>query len=144
MRKTIGNTPLIRLSHICPDVQLFGKHEACNPWGSVKDRIGKAMILNAEAKGLLRKGMTIVEPTSGNTGIALAAAARTRRYRIILTMPETMSIERQKLLSDLGAGLVLTPGAEGMKGAIAHAKAMTEAEAEAKILFQTIFFYFSI
>ena len=128
MTAILGNTPLIRLSRICPDAPLFGKHEARNPWGSVKDRIGGAMISDAEARGVLREGMTIIEPTSGNTGIALAAFAALRGYKLILTMPETMSIERRKLLSALGAELMLTPGAKGMAGSIARAKEMVEAE----------------
>ena len=122
--ESVGRTPLVRLSRICPDVALFAKHEARNPAGSVKDRVAVAMVLDAEARGALRKGMTIIEPTSGNTGIALAAVAASRGYSLTLTMPETMSVERRKLLSALGAELVLTPGAEGMKGAIARAEAM--------------------
>jgi len=126
--ESVGRTPLVRLSRICPDVALFAKHESRNPAGSVKDRVAVAMVLDAEARGALRKGMTIIEPTSGNTGVALAAVAASRGYSLTLTMPETMSIERRKLLSALGAGLVLTPGAEGMKGAIARAEVMAAEE----------------
>ena len=126
--EAVGGTPMLRLARICPDAPLFAKHEARNPAGSVKDRVGAAMILDAEARGALRKGMTIIEPTSGNTGIALAAVAAARGYALTLTMPETMSIERRKLLAALGAELVLTPGAAGMKGAIATAEGMAAAE----------------
>lgn len=121
---TIGHTPLVRLNHISKDLHatIAVKCEFFNPLGSVKDRIGAAMIEDAEAKGLLKKGTTIVEPTSGNTGIALAFVAAAKGYKLILTMPETMSLERRTLLAMLGAQLVLTPGSEGMKGAIARAE----------------------
>jgi cysteine synthase A len=121
---TIGRTPLVRLNHISKDLQatIAVKCEFFNPLGSVKDRIGAAMIEDAEAKGLLKEGTTIVEPTSGNTGIALAFVAAAKGYKLILTMPETMSVERRTLLAMLGAKLVLTPGSEGMKGAIARAE----------------------
>jgi len=121
--EAIGNTPLIRLNRIGADldVEILLKCEFFNPLNSVKDRIGKAMIEDAEAKGLLKEGGTIVEPTSGNTGIALAFVARAKGYKCILTMPESMSIERRKLLKLLGAELVLTPAPLGMKGAIAKA-----------------------
>jgi cysteine synthase A len=121
---TIGHTPLVRLNHISKDLDatIAVKCEFFNPLGSVKDRIGAAMIEDAEAKGLLKKGTTIVEPTSGNTGIALAFVAAAKGYKLILTMPETMSLERRTLLAMLGAQLVLTPGSEGMKGAIARAE----------------------
>ncbi|MGV8075395.1 MAG: cysteine synthase A [Syntrophobacteraceae bacterium] len=121
---TIGSTPLVRLNWLTRgmDAAVFVKLEMKNPLGSVKDRIGLAMVEAAEAKGLIREGTTIVEPTSGNTGIALAFVCAVKKYRIILTMPETMSLERRKLLKHLGAELVLTPGAEGMRGAINKAK----------------------
>ena len=122
----IGNTPLVKLNNYSADkglaLPLVAKVEFFNPAGSVKDRIAKAMIEDAEAKGLLKKGSVIIEPTSGNTGIGLAAAAAARGYKIILTMPETMSIERRNLLKAYGAQVVLTDGAKGMKGAIEKAK----------------------
>ena len=121
----IGGTPLLELTHIEEKENLKAKVlvklEYFNPAGSVKDRIGKAMIDDAEQKGLLKPGAVIIEPTSGNTGIGLAAVAAARGYRIILTMPETMSIERRQLLKAYGAEIVLTEGAKGMKGAIAKA-----------------------
>ena len=121
----IGNTPLLSLTRFSKEQGLesvlIGKLEANNPAGSVKDRIAKAMLDTAEAQGVLQEGSVIIEPTSGNTGIALAALAASRGYRIILTMPETMSVERRNLLSAYGAQLVLTDGASGMKGAIEKA-----------------------
>ncbi|MDF2934797.1 MAG: cysK1 [Paenibacillaceae bacterium] len=129
----IGNTPLLRLgkyaeSHSLPDTtRLLAKLEYFNPAGSVKDRIGNAMIQDAEERGVLHPGGTIIEPTSGNTGIALAFVAAAKGYRLILTMPETMSVERQNLLQALGAELVLTPGAEGMGGAIRRANDLADA-----------------
>jgi len=121
--ETVGNTPLIRLNRIGAnlDAEIIAKCEFYNPLNSVKDRIGKAMIEAAEADGSLKEGGVIVEPTSGNTGIALAFVARAKGYRCILTMPESMSLERRKLLKLLGAELVLTPAEKGMKGAIAKA-----------------------
>ncbi len=120
----IGNTPLVKLQRIVPahSATVLVKLESRNPGGSVKDRIGQAMILAAEKSGALKTGVAIVEPTSGNTGIALAMIAAARGYRCILVMPETMSVERRQLLALYGAELVLTPGAEGMKGAIAKAE----------------------
>ena len=121
----IGGTPLLKLTNYVKDnglqADIYGKLEYFNPAGSVKDRIAKAMIDDAEAKGLLTPDSVIIEPTSGNTGIGLSAVAASRGYRIILTMPETMSVERRNLLKAYGAELVLTEGSKGMKGAIAKA-----------------------
>lgn len=126
----IGGTPLLQLTNYSRQkslsATLIGKLEYFNPAGSVKDRIARAMIDDAEAKGLLKPDSVIIEPTSGNTGIGLAAVAASRGYRIILTMPETMSIERRNLLKAYGAELVLTDGAKGMKGAIAKAQELAE------------------
>lgn len=119
----IGNTPLLRLKKTNPTgADLVAKLEKQNPWGSVKDRIGLYMIDDGERRGLITKDTVIIEPTSGNTGVALAGVAAARGYKLILTMPETMSIERRKLLAALGAEIVLTPGPLGMKGAIAKAE----------------------
>lgn len=121
--EVIGSTPLAKLNRISEGAlaSIYAKLEFQNPLGSVKDRIGKAMIKAAEQQGLINPNTTIVEPTSGNTGLALALVCAVRNYRLILTMPETMSLERRKLLAHLGAKLVLTPGKEGMKGAITKA-----------------------
>ncbi len=120
----IGNTPLMRLNHVVGDANalVVAKLESFNPLHSVKDRIGVAMILDAEERGLINQDTLIIEPTSGNTGIALAFVCATRGYKLILTMPDTMSLERRKLLSIFGAQIVLTPGVEGMGGAIKKAE----------------------
>lgn len=126
----VGKTPLLQISSFSSmcglKTPLIAKLELFNPAGSVKDRIAKNMILQAEKEGYLKKGSVIIEPTSGNTGIALASTAAARGYRIILTMPETMSVERRKLLSAYGAELVLTDGSKGMKGAIEKAAMLAE------------------
>lgn len=121
----IGSTPLVDLSALAGGrVTLLGKREAANPGGSVKDRVARAMVDAAEASGSLGPGGTIIEPTSGNTGIGLAMIAAARGYRMILVMPDTMSVERRRLAAAYGAELVLTPGAEGMRGAVARADAL--------------------
>ena len=124
----IGHTPLLELTRVEQELglkaRLLAKLEACNPSGSVKDRIAKAMLDDAEAAGLLKPGATIIEPTSGNTGIGLAAVGAARGYRVMLVMPETMSVERRALMKAYGAELVLTEGAKGMRGAIEKAEAL--------------------
>ena len=126
----VGNTPLLEFSNFNKrhgiKATLIGKLEYFNPAGSVKDRVALAMIEDAEANGRLQPGATIIEPTSGNTGVGLAFVSAVKGYKLILTMPETMSLERRQLLQALGANLVLTPGAEGMKGAIAKAEALRD------------------
>ncbi len=126
----VGNTPLVRLHRLTEnlDAEVIVKLEYFNPMGSVKDRIGLSMIEDAEKEGILKKGSTIVEATSGNTGIALAFIGAARGYSVILTMPDTMSEERRKLLRSLGAELVLTPGKEGMNGAVAEAESIARAK----------------
>ncbi len=120
--ETIGNTPLVKINKLSKNRNLYAKVEFFNPAGSVKDRVALNMIEDAEKKGLINKNTTIIEPTSGNTGIGLALICAVKGYKIILTMPETMSIERRKLLSAYGAQLVLTEGSKGMKGAIEKAQ----------------------
>ena len=134
----IGNTPIVRLNNLTEglEAEVDVKVESFNPTGSVKDRVAVAMIEDAEEKGLLKPGATIIEPTSGNTGIGLAFAAAAKGYKLIITMPETMSIERRKFVSVLGAEIVLTPGADGMGGAIAKAKELNENTPDSIILGQ--------
>ena len=132
---TIGNTPLVKLNRVSGG-NVFAKVEARNPSFSVKCRIGASMIWEAEKAGLLTEGKEIIEPTSGNTGIALAFVAASRGYKLTLTMPNTMSLERRKLLKALGANLVLTEGAKGMKGAIEKANEILASDPEKFVLLQ--------
>ena len=136
----IGRTPMLELTHFeqthCLNAHLLAKVESFNPGGSVKDRAALSMIVDAEKKNLLKPGSVIIEPTSGNTGIGLAWVAKLKGYRVILTMPETMSLERRKLLSALGAEIVLTPGSEGMQGAIDKAEELRQTLGNAIILQQ--------
>ena len=139
----IGNTPILKLNRYTEavgvkDATILAKLEYLNPAGSVKDRIALAMIEDAEKKGLLKEGATIIEPTSGNTGIGLAAVATARGYRTIITLPDTMSVERRNLLKAYGAELVLTEGAKGMKGAIEKAEALKNEIADSIVLGQFV------
>jgi cysteine synthase A len=140
LTELVGNTPLLRLSQYGDKegakANIIAKLESFNPLSSVKDRIALSMVEDAEKKGILKPGSVIIEPTSGNTGIGLAFVSSIKKYRLILTMPETMSIERRNLLKALGAELVLTPGAEGMKGAIAKSKELQAQTSNAVILQQ--------
>ena len=134
--QSIGNTPLVRISKLTSHSKLFAKMESRNPAQSVKCRIGANMIWQAENAGTLKPGMEIIEPTSGNTGIALAMVGASRGYKVTLTMPETMSIERRKVMKALGANLVLTEGPKGMKGAVDKANELVETAAGKAILLQ--------
>lgn len=134
--QSIGNTPLVKISKLTTHPRLYAKIESRNPAQSIKCRIGSNMIWQAEKDGQLKKGMEIIEPTSGNTGIALAMVGASRGYKVTLTMPETMSLERRKIMKALGANLVLTEGPKGMKGAVEKAHELVEAAAGGAILLQ--------
>ncbi|WP_136679899.1 cysteine synthase A [Neptunomonas sp. XY-337] len=133
---TIGRTPLVRLARLAPDAEIYAKIESRNPAGSVKCRIGASMIWSAEESGQLKPGMTLVEPTSGNTGIALAFVAASRGYKLKLTMPSSMSIERRKLMKALGAEIVLTAPEKGMKGAIDKAQELVDEAPDTTLMLQ--------
>ncbi len=133
---SIGNTPLVQLKQLAPNAKLYAKIESRNPAGSVKCRIGASMVWAAEKSGQLKPGMTLVEPTSGNTGIALAYVAAARGYKLVLTMPSSMSIERRKLMKALGAEIVLTEAAKGMKGAIAKATELVDSNPSTHLMLQ--------
>ena len=133
---SIGNTPLVRLGRLAPHAEIYAKIESRNPAGSIKCRIGASMIWAAEKSGQLKPGMTLVEPTSGNTGVALAFVAASRGYNLTLTMPASMSIERRKLMKALGADIVLTPPEKGMKGAIEKAQEIVDADPENTLMLQ--------
>ncbi|BBB28959.1 cysteine synthase A [Neptunomonas japonica] len=133
---SIGNTPLIKLSRLAPDATIYAKIESRNPAGSIKCRIGASMIWAAEKSGKLKSGMTLVEPTSGNTGIALAFVAASRGYKLMLTMPASMSIERRKLMKALGAEIILTPAEKGMKGAIDKAQEIVDTDPDNILMLQ--------
>ena len=139
LTELVGSTPLLRISGLeGQEAEIVLKLEYFNPGGSVKDRVALAMIEDAEQKGVLKKGSTIIEPTSGNTGVGLAWVGTSKGYKVVLTMPETMSLERRSLLKALGAELVLTPGAEGMKGAIRKAEELRDNTPDAVILGQFV------
>jgi cysteine synthase A len=133
---SIGNTPLVHLKKLAPGAKLYAKIESRNPAGSVKCRIGASMVWAAEESGLLKSGMTLVEPTSGNTGIALAYVAAARGYKLVLTMPSSMSIERRKLMKALGAEIILTEPARGMKGAIEKASELVNSNPTTHLMLQ--------
>ncbi|WP_020682281.1 cysteine synthase A [Marinobacterium rhizophilum] len=133
---SIGNTPLVQLKQLAPHARLYAKIESRNPAGSVKCRIGANMVWAAEKSGQLKPGMTLVEPTSGNTGVALAYVAAARGYKLVLTMPSSMSIERRKLMKALGAEILLTEPAKGMKGAIAKATELVESNPQTHLMLQ--------